>query len=245
MGARRYSASTGRFLQYDLFADALDNLGLSENPLSQNRYALAGGNPINFVEVDGHAVGNVPTVGEGGANLRRLFDATCNWTTCTSYDGAKYLPGGGPGGGGGLLNLLIEVSGVKDVVGCLEGDISACAWAVAGVTPVGKATKAAKAAKAAKGAKRSRQINAADGQRIVGFTSHGVDRAIGDMAKRAGVKPRAIVDAVRNPKRITKGVDDKGRPFKVYYGADARVVVNPRTGRIVSVNPRSRRGANR
>jgi len=54
MGARRYSAQTGRFLQYDVYYDALDNLGLSEDPLTQNRYALAGGNPINFVEVDGH-----------------------------------------------------------------------------------------------------------------------------------------------------------------------------------------------
>lgn len=54
MGARRYSASAGRFLQYDVFYDALSNLGLSEDPLTQNRYALAGGNPVNFVEVDGH-----------------------------------------------------------------------------------------------------------------------------------------------------------------------------------------------
>jgi len=57
MGARRYSASTGRFLQYDVFADALENLGLAEDPLTQNRYALAGGNPINFVEIDGHVAG--------------------------------------------------------------------------------------------------------------------------------------------------------------------------------------------
>jgi RHS repeat-associated protein len=54
MGARRYSAATGRFLQVDLYYSALDNLGLSEDPLTQNRYALAGANPINFVEVDGH-----------------------------------------------------------------------------------------------------------------------------------------------------------------------------------------------
>jgi len=62
MGARRYSAESGRFLQYDLYYDSLDNLGLSEDPLSQNRYAFAGGNPVNFVEVDGHRV-----VDEAGA----------------------------------------------------------------------------------------------------------------------------------------------------------------------------------
>jgi RHS repeat-associated protein len=59
MGARRYSAATGRFLQVDLYYSALDNLGLSEDPRTQNRYALAGANPITFVEVDGHGVREV------------------------------------------------------------------------------------------------------------------------------------------------------------------------------------------
>ncbi len=56
MGARRYSATSGRFLQVDLYTDALDNLGLSQDPLTQNRYALAAGNPVNYVELDGHRV---------------------------------------------------------------------------------------------------------------------------------------------------------------------------------------------
>lgn len=59
MGARRYSASTGRFLQYDTFYDAVRNLWLSENPLTHNRYALAGANPITFVEIDGHIPASV------------------------------------------------------------------------------------------------------------------------------------------------------------------------------------------
>lgn len=54
MGARRFTASPGRFLQQDLYFGALSNLGLSLDPLTQNRYALAGGNPVSFVEVDGH-----------------------------------------------------------------------------------------------------------------------------------------------------------------------------------------------
>ena len=56
MGARRFSPSVGRFLQRDLYHDALDDLDLSEDPLTQNRYAFAGGNPISFVEIDGHRV---------------------------------------------------------------------------------------------------------------------------------------------------------------------------------------------
>jgi RHS repeat-associated protein len=54
MGARRYGPDTGRYLQADLYHGALANLGLATDPLTQNRYALAGANPISFVEADGH-----------------------------------------------------------------------------------------------------------------------------------------------------------------------------------------------
>jgi RHS repeat-associated protein len=54
MGTRRFGPDIGRFLQQDAFAGALGDLGLSLDPLTQNRYALAGGNPISYVEIDGH-----------------------------------------------------------------------------------------------------------------------------------------------------------------------------------------------
>jgi RHS repeat-associated protein len=54
MGARRYGPDTGSFLQADIYYDALADLGLTLDPLTQNRYALAGGNPISYVETDGH-----------------------------------------------------------------------------------------------------------------------------------------------------------------------------------------------
>ncbi len=83
MGARRYSASTGRFLQYDLYSKALDNLGLSEDPLTQNRYALAGANPVNFVEIDGHVAGN-------SRNVIDERGSRCNWNTyCDPMAGAR------------------------------------------------------------------------------------------------------------------------------------------------------------
>jgi RHS repeat-associated protein len=92
------------------------------------------------------------------------------------------------------------------------------------------------------------EIVAADGTKITGFTEHGVDRAIGDAPKgtagaRAGTKPQAILDALKNPKSIRSGVDSQGRPFKVFTGQDARVVVNPSSGKVVSVNPLSGAGA--
>jgi hypothetical protein len=45
--------------------------------------------------------------------------------------------------------------------------------------------------------------------------------------------------------RITEGIDDWGRPYQIFRGADARVLVNPDTGKIFSMNPLSGRGAQR
>lgn len=56
MGARRFGPDTARFLQRDLYNGATADLGLALDPLTQNRYALASGNPISFVEWDGHRV---------------------------------------------------------------------------------------------------------------------------------------------------------------------------------------------
>ena len=55
MGARRFGPDTNRFLNQDLFHGATANLGLSTDPLTNNRYALAAGNPISYREWDGHA----------------------------------------------------------------------------------------------------------------------------------------------------------------------------------------------
>ncbi len=56
MGARRFSSDSARFLQPDVYGGALSNLGLSMDPLTGNRYALAAGNPVGYVEVDGHTL---------------------------------------------------------------------------------------------------------------------------------------------------------------------------------------------
>jgi RHS repeat-associated protein len=65
MGSRRYGVDTGRFLQQDVYANALGDLGVTLDPLSQNTYSLAGGNPVSFVEVDGHMV--IADGGGGGS----------------------------------------------------------------------------------------------------------------------------------------------------------------------------------
>ncbi|HZO70338.1 MAG TPA: Ig-like domain-containing protein [Kribbellaceae bacterium] len=65
LGARRYGIDTGRFLQEDMYTSALGDLGLTLDPLSGNRYSLAGGNPVSFVEYDGHML--IPDGGGGGS----------------------------------------------------------------------------------------------------------------------------------------------------------------------------------
>jgi RHS repeat-associated protein len=91
MGARTYSASFGRFLQQDMYFGALADLGLSEDPLTSNRYALAGGNPVSFVESDGHFAAAVLDGGPSSfagqglsaqVDLELLMDAYAA-TTCT------------------------------------------------------------------------------------------------------------------------------------------------------------------
>jgi RHS repeat-associated protein len=56
MGARRFGPEAARFLSVDLSMGALSGLSLSTDPLSQNRYSLASGNPLSFIEWDGHRV---------------------------------------------------------------------------------------------------------------------------------------------------------------------------------------------
>jgi RHS repeat-associated protein len=61
MGARRFGPDISHFLTPDFFYGSLSNLDLSSDPITGNRYDLAGGNPISFKEWDGHML-----VADGG-----------------------------------------------------------------------------------------------------------------------------------------------------------------------------------
>ncbi|MFG3002426.1 golvesin C-terminal-like domain-containing protein [Streptomyces calvus] len=79
MGFRNYDPGLNRFLTRDSYSGAMSDMALATDPFTGNRYAFAGGNPITFVELDGHlfglslsdighaaldVVGLVPVVGE-------------------------------------------------------------------------------------------------------------------------------------------------------------------------------------
>jgi RHS repeat-associated protein len=54
MGFRTYDPGLNRFLTRDMYNGALDDMALAGDPLTGNRYAFAGGNPISNIELDGH-----------------------------------------------------------------------------------------------------------------------------------------------------------------------------------------------
>ncbi len=96
MGARRFGPDTTRFIQQDFLFSALGGLSLSLDPLTQNRYGLAGGNPVSFVEWDGHMV-----IADGGGGSSISSNPTAESMTSgetqlvggtgTSSDAGTYL----------------------------------------------------------------------------------------------------------------------------------------------------------
>jgi RHS repeat-associated protein len=65
MHARAYRPEHGRFLNQDRYASATADLLMQADPLTQNRYAFGGGNPVNNIEFDGH---KLPT-NAGGSRM--------------------------------------------------------------------------------------------------------------------------------------------------------------------------------
>ncbi len=93
-----------------------------------------------------------------------------------------------------------------------------------------------------KGARFGEENQVFPGNRPIQLAKHGIDRAIGDGGNRAGTSPTAILDALKNPSNISGEVDKLDRPFETFTGRNARVVINPQTGQIISVNPLNKGG---
>ena len=66
MHARHYRPELGQFLGRDQYASASGDQALQSDPLTQNRYAFAGGNPVSNVEFDGHVTPVRDSGGVGG-----------------------------------------------------------------------------------------------------------------------------------------------------------------------------------
>ena len=125
-----------------------------------------------------------------------------------------------------------------DEIGAGEGE--AGARLAANLAADAEKARAAEAeANAAKDVAESGGIVAQNGTKIAGFRGHGIDRAIGDGAQRAGTNPQSILDALKIPESIKGGVDPQGRPYQKFFGSNATVTV----GRVVTVWPTSAAGS--
>jgi RHS repeat-associated protein len=78
MRARHYRPDSGHFLSQDRFESAAGDQALQADPLTQNRYEFAGGNPVSNVEFDGH---------EPASSYTNNCDSTYSTATrCTGAD---------------------------------------------------------------------------------------------------------------------------------------------------------------
>ena len=77
---------------------------------------------------------------------------------------------------------------------------------------------------------------------ITGFTKHGINTAID-----RGVSPSAILNALKNPLKVTPVKIDPttGLPSFKQIGSKATVSINPLTQKVIQVNPTSTRLANK
>src|SRR5690606_34941282 len=82
-------------------------------------------------------------------------------------------------------------------------------------------------------------IKAANGLEIKGFAKHGLNRAI-----ERGLSPKSILEALKDPLKTGEVIiDNLGRQSQRFIWKNAEVVVNPKSGQIISVNPTSTKKA--
>jgi RHS repeat-associated protein len=212
-----------------------------------NLYGFVGNNPVNWIDPYGNAWYNPWSWGLGTGLGNWLYSPgaaraqgvmalnaqlAANNTTLPQFqvDHPTWNGNGNLTAG----NMQAAQAGANLGGAALQGEIDLYAAILPGSIVSKEAGEALQA---------SRAIECKNGTKVNGFTGHGVDRAIGNAAERAGTTPEAILDALKNPLKIVSGVDSQGRPYQIFTGQDARVVVNPQTGNVVSVNPLSGAGA--
>ncbi|MFB7224868.1 DNRLRE domain-containing protein [Streptomyces sp. NPDC056227] len=161
MGFRNYAPGLNRFLTRDMYGGALDDMSLATDPYTGNRYAFAGGNPISFVELDGHlfgidislsdvghaaldVAGMVPVIGE----VADVANGVWYMAEGNYVDGAMSMAAAIPGAGNAVTAAKWAKKGAK-AVDAVKGAAKAGGKKVAGGAEkvAGKAKAGVKKAK--------------------------------------------------------------------------------------------------
>ncbi|MGW0828430.1 golvesin C-terminal-like domain-containing protein [Streptomyces sp. NPDC002845] len=118
MGFRDYNPGLNRFTTRDMYTGALADMNLGVDPYTSNRYAFSGGNPINFIEIDGHGPCKdlgICEYGDGepsGEVAKEVGLAGCSWVPvlgwgCDAYDLNRAVDeGDGWGIAAGIIGFL-------------------------------------------------------------------------------------------------------------------------------------------
>ncbi|WP_272461567.1 DNRLRE domain-containing protein [Intrasporangium calvum] len=123
MGFRDYNPGLNRFTTRDMYNGALADLNLATDPFNGNRYAFAGGNPINRIELDGHVA--LPYDGVAG-DAGSVSASSSFWDTIV--EGSKDAVGVARGFGEGAVDT---VSGLWEC-GSAIVDCGKNVWSFAG-----------------------------------------------------------------------------------------------------------------
>ena len=226
VSSRYYDPEIGRWIN----ADDAEYLGADGSVLSYNLFAYCMNNPVNRTDAEGNwslpnwakvAIGAVALAGAvaltvatgGGAaavavGVAKVVGSVAVSTAVSA--GVGYLNNGKQGAIDGACN------------GFMFGSLSACGGAA-----LKYVSSAANKASAATSLSEPKKV----ANTITGYTKHGLNQAIG--RNGVGVKPSAILDAVRNPVDVVTKIDKLGRISTQYRGAQSTVVLNE-IGKVVS-----------
>lgn len=236
-GARYYDSRSSIWMSVDPLAESFPNW---------NPYNYTMQNPINLVDPTGMAPEDVE-----GEPKKKLKEPENKSKECKKPEALYIKPieiqkyqGGYPGEGldmlvtSGIQWLGEQISG-SDVSKETSENIQLVTSLAVVITSKGKNANAD--AELTEQVSKKLGIETANGIKITGFGKHALNRVIGDFSRK-GVKSKAILDALKNPLVIKDAITDGlGRQSQRFIGRAGEVVVNPSTGKIISVNPASSR----
>ncbi|MDQ1740421.1 MAG: hypothetical protein QOE53_2073, partial [Pseudonocardiales bacterium] len=247
-GARRFGPSNNRFLQEDRYADALSDLDLSTDPLTANRYSLAGGNPANFVEVDGHfSIGGVlgdakdavsgaaDAVGDAASDAANAVGGAVSDAAQFAWDHKVAIGSVAAGIGCGALSAGLAAAGCAAGVAAVSGAIEAkseCKGEGAGCYAKKIATSVALTAAGGAASKLAGAGLAKVGTRVLGREADDAARSLRGAAEDSS-PGKTAAGSCRNS--FTAGTpvlmaDGSQKPIEQVRRGDRVLATDPETG---------------